>query len=234
MHCLTSFFFGVFFALLLNTTAEPAVKKKPAVKKTGYVPPARGCRGPARSLDSLYTSFTLSTITDKDPIPWTVVISESRGENGYQPGITREVILEPTFQPEFHITNGKLSMGPASDNLTAYFGPSPAVWPPVLVALCFDDVKYEDQFFATYSCDVSGVSYLELRSFQRRDHLNSVLFSHSSILVVGFGFANTGLLFQIAIVVPKVKEGAKIYGKPDGSKGKTIKEIDQIFNEINF
>ena len=162
MYPLGSAFIGVFLTLLSRSTAIPTY---PVVKET------LGCLVPALGLSSILSPFTLSVITDKDPTPWTVVFSEVRTKDGYQPFITRAIIAEPIFVAAFNFQNGKLTVGPANNNLTGYFGPSPSVLPPAVYALYFDDVRNDGKFYAVYNCDGDGKTYLELRTYYSKDSL---------------------------------------------------------------
>lgn len=153
MPPLKSVLLGVFLAGFSFTTAAPHVV-------------------PASAVESLEKPFSLSALTDDDPVPWTVIFSEIRFSTGYTPFITRESIAEPTFEPLFTLSKGKLTVGPASDNLTAYFGPALPVFPPLLDALYFDDVEDKATFFVVYNSNAKGNTYLELRTSDRNFHLS--------------------------------------------------------------
>lgn len=225
-----SIFIEVFIAFLSHTSAVPT---EPVINQTVDVSTATDCLVPPVGLSTLLNTFTLSAVTDDDPIPWTVIFAEVRNEYGYQPFITREVIPEPTFEPAFSFQNGKLTVGPKSDNLTAYFRDSSLVEPPVLDPLYFDNVEHEGKFYATNNCDANGTTYLELRTFYRNDYPVPVLFNHRLIIITNIWSANTGFFLRIALVVSTIEEGAKVYGKPYPSEGGIIKEIYHFFHEIN-
>lgn len=174
MHSPKFIFIGALLALSSTTTAIP---RSPEVNKTDDSPTTRECFVPALGVHSLQDPFTLSVITDEDPKPWTVIFSDSRTQNGYQLSITRYIIAEPEFEPLFQFENGKLTAGPESDGLTAFFGPSPPVRPPLLDGLYFDDVTPGGKFYGAYNCDAKGSKYLELRTSERNCHHSTVFFN---------------------------------------------------------
>ena len=166
MHSLESTFVGVFLAILSRTIAVPTgplIHRSYDISSSRYLSPPFG-------LSTIPDLFTLSAITWEDPIPWTVIIADSRTDNGYQPVITREVFSEPEFEPSFTFQNGKLAIGPADDNLIGYFVPSPLVSPPLLEPFSFDNVTYDTNFYGVNNRDSTGTTYLELRTYYRNAH----------------------------------------------------------------
>lgn len=164
MYFVGSTVIGVFLAILSRTTAVPTD------------PLISGIPDP----------FTLSAVTWKDPIPWTVIIAEYRTADGYQPVITREVFSEPKFEPSFSFQNGKLTIGPAKDGLIGYFAPSPSGSPPLLEPFNFDNVTYNTKFYVANNRDSTGTTYLELRTYYRNAHHFIFEFSDSRYYVGGY------------------------------------------------
>lgn len=182
MHSFRSMLIAVFLALLSSTTAVP---KGSVIDKKDTVPLALDCIVSALALASLPSPFTLSVITDKDPIPWTVIFTGIQTLNGYQPSITRSNISEPEFEPFFRLTNGKLTVGPGGDNnLTAYFGPSLSDSPLSFNGLYFGNVTSENSFCVINSCDANGSTYLELRTSQCKGHHTPFSINHSPVLLL--------------------------------------------------
>lgn len=169
---------GVLLLFLSNTTAVPTGQVISRQDDTSVSP---NCLVSPLSLSTIPDLFTLSAITWGDPTPWTVIFADGRTEVGYQPVITRDVIAEPKFQPSFSFQNGKLAIGPAADNLTAYFTPLPLPSPPLLEALCFSNIKYDSKFYGVANCDSNGTTYLELKTYYRNDHQTSILFNQSAV-----------------------------------------------------
>lgn len=140
---------GALLAVLSVTTAAPANL------------PGPDCVVPDLAVASLQGPLTLSAFIDSDPVPWTVSLRKLAGE--LQPFITR---AKTAVAAEFTFTNGKLSAG--SD--TAYFGPSPPVWPPYLDELLFGKVGDAESldFYGGYSCAAGGGYLIQLRTSERQ------------------------------------------------------------------
>ena len=163
---------------LSSTTAVPTGQ---VISRRGDTSASPNCLVSPLSLSTIPDLFTLSAFTWGDPTPWTVIFAESRTDVGYQPVITRDVIIEPKFQPSFSFQNGKLAIGPAADNLIAYFLSSPSLSPPPLEALCFSNIQYDSKFYGVSNCDSNGTTYLELRTYYRNDHHTSILSKQSVV-----------------------------------------------------
>lgn len=159
---------GVSLLVLSSTRAFPTDQVS-SRQIDGSIAP--NCLVSPISLSTIPDLFTLSAFTWGDPTPWTVIFEGIRTDDGYHPIITRDVIIEPKFQPSFSFQDGKLAIGPATDNLTAYFVSSPSISPSFLKPLSFSNVEFESKFYGINSCDSKGTTYLGLRTYYRNYQL---------------------------------------------------------------
>ena len=155
MHAPKTFLIASFLALFSITTAAPA----PADDVPG------DCIVPAIAFTTIEEPFSLTALIDKPIDQWWVQLQSPSADRETEPFITRAKIA-PSY---FRLTNGTLTAGGADHNeFPAYFGPTIAIFPPVLEPLQFGGFASPEDFFAGYACDAKGKIYLELRTNERK------------------------------------------------------------------
>ena len=152
----TTFLLTSLLSLLSLTASAPA---DPAPT------PATACAVPEIAFATIEKPFTLTALVDKPVSDWFVLLNPPTAQTAQQPYISHTKIAPPVFR----LTNGKLTTGgPKNDKFPAGFGPTIAIFPPVLQPLLFGGGESPADFFAGYACDASGKRYRELRTNKRK------------------------------------------------------------------
>ena len=124
---------------------------------------APSCIVPLVLFNTIAKPFTLSAIAPKST--WFVLLPTPSATEETQPYISHTKIAAPVF----HLTNGTLTTtGAEGKTYSAHFGPTIAIFPPVLQPIFFGGVDDAyTGFFAGYACDNQGKTYLQLRAGER-------------------------------------------------------------------
>lgn len=164
MHPPTALFLTSLLALFSPSFSAP--------QDTAAAPLApRSCVVPAIAFTTIDKPFSLSALVlNPGSIPFAVLLPQPSAQTATQPYISRSKIAPPLFR----LTNGNLTTGGANYlKFPGYFGPTIAIFPPVLQPLLFGGGETDHpNFFAGYACDAEGKQYLELRTFERKAFLD--------------------------------------------------------------
>ena len=164
MYASGSLLLGTLFAALSVTNAAPPSVPFNSSGLRGIPPP---CNVNAIAEKTLPYAFTLSALYQDSPLPWSVVFQSPRSWKGEIPIITRTNAEKPIFR----LIEGQLTTGgPSSDELQAFFGPTPPVFPPYPDELFFGTKGsgdgYDLENVAVNRCDVNGTPYVGLRNYE--------------------------------------------------------------------
>ncbi|MCJ1264080.1 hypothetical protein MMC22_003951 [Lobaria immixta] len=126
---------------------------------------APSCIVPQIAFETLDKPFTLTAIAPKSD--WWVLLKTPSATKETQPYISHTRIAPP----QFRLTGGNLTtVGDNGKKFPAHFGPTIAIFPPVLQPILFGgDSEADSRYFAGYACDSQGKSYLQLRNSERTD-----------------------------------------------------------------
>lgn len=172
MYASGSLLLGTLFAALSVTNAAPPSVPFNSSGLRGIPPP---CNANAIAEKTLPYAFTLSALYQDSPLPWSVVFQSPRSSKGEIPIITRTNAEKPIFR----LIEGQLTTGGQnSDELQAFFGPAPPVFPPYPDELFFDTKGsgdgYDLENVAVNRCDVNGTPYVGLRNYERNNSLSNL------------------------------------------------------------